>query len=451
MPLIVDKLTTSPHSSVTAVSAPTSARPYGLSLTRNFSWNLVGNVVYAGCQWGILVVLAKLTSPEMVGRFALGLAITAPIILLSWLQLRSVQATDAKGEYEFGQYLGLRIVTTLLALFVIVCIVLVGNYTLATALVILAVGLSKAFESISDVCYGLMQRHERMDHIAKSRLLKGPLSLGVLSVLVLLTRDVLWGVIGLAGIWGLFLIIYDMKNAALTLNGIQGVRSDKSSAKERMHADFSLSRLQNLAWMTLPLGIGGALISLQSSIPRIFLQTYWGEGQLGIFAALAYIIVAGNTIVAALGQSVIPRLAKYYSNNEIKRYKHLLLRMLTIGLFLALGGILLAILFGPSLLTVIYRSEYAQYNLVFVWAMIGGGMSYIASFLNDSIAATRNFRVYVPLFVIVNITTLAASIWLIPSYGLVGAALALAVGSFTQVVSGGLFVYTQCKRLEKSI
>ena len=73
-------------------------REAGLSLRQNFKWNFVGNFVYGACQWGMLVVLAKLTSPEMVGRFALGLAITAPIVLLSQLQLHGVQETDARDE-----------------------------------------------------------------------------------------------------------------------------------------------------------------------------------------------------------------------------------------------------------------------------------------------------------------------------------------------------------------
>jgi len=50
-----------------------------LTLRRNFSWTLLGNVVYAGCQWAMLVVLAKLGTPEMVGQFAL--VVTAPIVL----------------------------------------------------------------------------------------------------------------------------------------------------------------------------------------------------------------------------------------------------------------------------------------------------------------------------------------------------------------------------------
>lgn len=68
-------------------------------------WTFIGNVVYAGCQWGMLVVLTKLGSPEMVGQFALGLAITAPVFRFADLRLRNVQATDTRREYLFGDYL----------------------------------------------------------------------------------------------------------------------------------------------------------------------------------------------------------------------------------------------------------------------------------------------------------------------------------------------------------
>ena len=59
----------------------------------------------------------------MVGEFALGLAITSPVMVFSMLQLRVVQATDARHDYSFADYLGLRLVTTILALAAIVGIV----------------------------------------------------------------------------------------------------------------------------------------------------------------------------------------------------------------------------------------------------------------------------------------------------------------------------------------
>ncbi len=78
------------------------------SLRSNFKWTFTGNVIYAACQWGMLSVLAKAGNAATVGQFALGLAIAAPVFMFSNLQLRAVQATDARSEYEFADYFTLR-------------------------------------------------------------------------------------------------------------------------------------------------------------------------------------------------------------------------------------------------------------------------------------------------------------------------------------------------------
>lgn len=83
-----------------------------MTLRHNLSWTFAGNVVYGACQWGMLVVLAKLGSPEIVGQFTLGFAVTAPVLMFTNLQLRLVQATDAKHQYLFGDYCGLRLIST---------------------------------------------------------------------------------------------------------------------------------------------------------------------------------------------------------------------------------------------------------------------------------------------------------------------------------------------------
>src|SRR5262245_20155316 len=119
-------------------SAEVAARP---CLRENAAWTLAGNVVYTGCQWGILVVLARLGSPEMVGQFVLGLAVSAPVLMFTNLQLRGVLATDARHEYAFADYLGARLLMTALALLVIGCVVAGSQYSFAIAAVVLSVGL----------------------------------------------------------------------------------------------------------------------------------------------------------------------------------------------------------------------------------------------------------------------------------------------------------------------
>lgn len=73
------------------------------TLQTNFLWNAAGNAVLTLCQWGILVVFAKLGSPTLVGQLVYGFALTAPLFVVAGLQLRSIQATDDWGrKWCFG-------------------------------------------------------------------------------------------------------------------------------------------------------------------------------------------------------------------------------------------------------------------------------------------------------------------------------------------------------------
>lgn len=417
-----------------------SSNPRALSLRRNFVWNLLGNVIYAGAQWGILVVLAKLTRPEIVGRFALGLAVTAPIIIFSQLQLRGVQATDAKGEYDFGHYLALRLVTTGLALLVIAAVAGWGGYGWSTALVIFGVGLAKAFESITDVLYGLQQRHERMDRIARSRILKGTLSLAVMGGVVWLSGNLFMGVLGLAATWGVVMMTYDLHNARRTLDETGLVSGDSASPVHPLRPVFDARQLVHLAWLALPLGGVTALLSLRSNIPRYFIEGHWGEAQLGIFAALAYLIFIGDTLVSAMGQSVVSRLAQYYAAGDIRKYRRLLLQLLGIGALIGCAGVLAAGVAGRPILSLLYRPEYAEHHQVFTALMCVGGVMYLASALGYGMMAARYFRAQLPLAIGVTLLTGAGSYFLIPVYGLMGAVVSLGLGSAFQVLGNGFVV-----------
>lgn len=414
------------------MSAPSTEGWKSLSLRANFSWTFVGNVVYAAAQWLMLVVLARLTTPADVGRFSLGLAIAAPVIMFTNLQLRAVQATDASRDYLFSDYFALRLLTTTLGLLVILGIALLGGYRIEAAWVIIAVGVAKAVEATSDVFYGLLQQRERMDRIALSMILKGILSLGLFSLLTYLTRQVIWGVIGLIGAWVLVLN-YDVRNGAWVLK--------RSDAVTDPAAAYPLPRWQwpvlfELVRLSLPLGLVMMLISLNTNLPRYFVERYWGEAELGIFSAMAYIIVAGNTLVISLGHAASPRLAKYYAQGNARAFTSLLARLAGIGALLGIAGVLIAILGGEWLLTLIYGAEYATRIDVFTWIMIAAGIQYLSTFMGIGMTAARYFRAQLPLFIGVVLVTAAACFWLIPSHGLIGAAYALAMGAGVQALGG---------------
>ncbi|MFQ4142454.1 oligosaccharide flippase family protein [Chlorogloeopsis sp. ULAP02] len=392
-----------------------------LTLRHNFSWTFIGNVVYAACQWGMLVVLVKLGSPEIVGQFTLGLAVTAPIFMFTNLQLRSIQATDATKQYLFSDYLELRLIGTGLGMLAVAVITFLAGYSWETSLVILLVGLAKAFESISDVYYGLLQQYERMDRIAISLMIKGPLSLILLGTGVYLSRDVTWGVVGLVVAWAMVLLVYDIPNGIFILNSI---------SKFRWH----LVTLTKLIWLSLPLGLVMMLISLNTNIPRYFIEQYLGERELGIFAAIAYLMVVGSMVVNALGQSASPRLAKYYALGDGVAFCKLLFKLLRIAVLLGGGGVLLAVVGGKQILTFLYRPEYAQHTSLFIWLMITAGIGYLSSFMGYGMTAARYFRIQLPLFAAATISSTVACFLLIPRLGLLGAVIALLIAVIVQAI-----------------
>src|ERR1051325_240056 len=127
-------------------SLESTGQSEGLPLHLNFVWSAAGNITYAISQWGMIVALAKLTNAFMVGQFALGIAIATPVLSFANLQLRSAQASDARGEYRFSEYLGLRFITTLVAFVAVVLFAFGTNHTPGTAKVVCAVALAKSVE-----------------------------------------------------------------------------------------------------------------------------------------------------------------------------------------------------------------------------------------------------------------------------------------------------------------
>jgi O-antigen/teichoic acid export membrane protein len=421
-----------PEQATRAGSERSTPRLGPLSLRVNFSWTLAGSVTYAGCQWGVLIAIARLGNPEMVGQFALALAITAPVIMLTNLQLRAVQATDARRQYEFGEYLGLRLIMTALALVLIAAIGLLAGYSRGVFLIIMLVALAKAFEAISDVVHGLLQQRERMDRIGKSQILKGMMSLLVAALILYLTGSLIFAIGAYAFVWLALLIGYDLRSAAM-INELT-----YSNHIVPLRPTYNRARISHLVMLVAPLGLSAMLISLNTNIPRYFLEHQVGTFELGIFAAMAYLPVAGRVVVNSVGQAVSPRLSQHFANAERRQFVVLLLKMLGSATFIGVTALAIAITAGRTVLEFIYGPEYAAYHRTFVLVMVGGLSLYIASVLNYALISTRAFRIHLPIVASVSATVLVASALLITGYGIDGAAMAIIAGGLVQ--TGGSVV-----------
>jgi O-antigen/teichoic acid export membrane protein len=415
-----------------------------LSLRRNFSWTFAGNVINAVSQFGMLLVLAHLGTAEMVGQYGLSLAITTPLFLLVNMSLRSVQVTDVQDEYSFSEYAVLRLISVVTGLVALVALLSALPYPWETAAVVFLVGLSKAIEGISDIVYGFFQKHEQMDRIAKSMIVRGVSALLVLATVLSLTGNLMLGAAAISAIWLIRLIAYDVPSL-INMKGRYLI--PRELVQDLLH---TLTRTANnqrtllsLLVVSLPMGLASTLVSLNTNIPRYAIEWSEGVASLGVFTVLAYPLVAGNTVMSALTQASLPRLTRYHTNKAKKDFIDLSFKMLVLGGVFGVIAVLISVFVGEDLIRIAFGELYAAEHRVFVVLVIAMGIGFLNWVLNTGLQAMRAFRALLVIQILVTCGTLLAAVAIVPRYGIAGAAGIVVASATVQILAKAWMIWRE--------
>jgi len=428
----------SPEPELTAPALPVvPAAP--LAFRANFSWTLAGMLAYAACQWGMLAAMARLGSSRMVGQFALGLAISGPVMLLANLELRFIIATDAKKEYRFGDYLGLRLLTTVLGLAAIVALSIPLGGGPETAAAIAGLGLHKAVESLSDLLYGFFQQRGRNDLMGRSLLLRGPMSLFALTSTVAFTGRLFWGIAAMAAAGTVVFAFHDLP-AALRL--LRSTRRARPRWKGRV--------LARLALLSAPLGVVTMLFSLNTNLPSLLLQRTHGVATVGVFAVLVSLMTAGHVLINALGHTISAALARRHAAGDAAGFRDWVAKACASAGAIGMGGVIVAVAAGRPILQRLFGAEYAAEADTFTWVMVAGAAAYIASAMSYAMIAARRLRIQPVIMLASLAATLGLGLVLIPRLGLTGAAVAMLGGALVQLASNAAVVWSALSALRRS-
>lgn len=388
-------------------------------LRRAFLWTVSANAFYAVSQWATLSIIAKLGSPKMLGEYALAISIAAPLSMLSHLNLRVLLATDVERRHTVGDYVAVRLITTLITIVAISLLALtVPHLWLATTLAACLYGA----ENISDLYYGTLQRREELDRIARSLVARGLLSVAALAVALWAAQGLSACFAALVAVRVLVLLMYDRPRGSV------GEDMARSSSWEG----------GKILRTALPLGLVLMLISLNSNLPRYAVEHYLGASELAAFTAAASFINVGGIAINALGQTATSRLAGYYVAGELTKFRRLATRMAALPVVLGGAGIAMAVAFGKVVLSYLYRPEFAAYQGLLIAMMAAAVFIYTGSALGYLVTSLRVFAPQMYLFSVAALTCGLASWVLIPRIGLVGGAIALALGACVQITGNAV-------------
>lgn len=389
----------------------------------------IGNIVYAVTLWLMLILVAKLGDPEMVGIFTLGFAVTGPVIMFANLRLRPIIASDSNNDNKFFDYLSLRLLTTVTAFLLISCVLFILNLDTDVLMVILIIAIAKSFEAISDIYFGLLQKYECMKRIALSMIMKSLYTILLFGGLMYYTGSIVVALAGLSFAWCIILLSYDIKSPEYLYHHQEITNDDKFIGQRNLfiNSHHNFITYITLAKKAAPLGVVALLMSLSTSIPRYVIAYEHGERLLGFYAAITYIMIAGVMVLSSAGQSAIPRLARYANNHDYMAIKYLLLKLV----FLAIGcgtiGWVISYYFGGAILSYIYSDEYAAFANELNWIMVAAGLNYIALFLWYAMTALQIYKIQLYIFTIDVVLIFLLSLKFVPDKGVMGAVLAMVI------------------------
>ncbi|WP_261556533.1 hypothetical protein [Frankia tisae] len=391
-----------------------------LSMRTNFAWVAGSSILFQGCQWLIVASLAHMSGSATVGRFAFALAVTAPPFLLANLSLRVVLATDARSQFRFVDYLALRLCCLLLTVVGILAGALLACRSRSEAMLITAVAAAKTCDSVSDIVYGLLQKYEKMDRIAVSRVAQGTLQFLAFFAAYRVSESLLVAVAAWGAMSAAITLSYDLRSIRMIV-GRWPQEMVRGDGPDRLG-----TRMGRLLRLSAPLAGTAVLGALIGNVPIYVLNHWQSANEVGVFSAQMRLVMALGLAFAALMDVVTPRLASYHAQAPAE-FLRLLRTMLLIGVGNAVLGLVGAVFAGGGILRVLYGPEYAEPG-VFVILVGGMGVNLLAVVLASTLAAARIYTAQFWAGLVQFAVTVGLLVGLVPRMGVSGAATAFIAG-----------------------
>lgn len=404
------------------MTAPAPRTP--IRLRRNFGWALLGTTTYNLSQWLLVVVLARLGSPEMVGQFALAQAIAAPVFLTAGLNLRIVRATDVQHTWSAGQYVRLRALLNLLALTLTFVVGLWVGLGQTGYLVLVMVALGKASEATSQMLYGYFQQREQLRLVSRSLLLRSVLGSMFFVVAFVVWHDVVAACAALALGWLTTYLLHDRPEHRALL------RVDPAAQGTTSASTVDLAR------RAFPLGLDAGVSSLAINAPRYGVHQVLGTAALGLFVPLVYLGQLVTMVTGSLAQAMIARLARAAATGNAPAFRRDLLLLTGFSVGLSVAGVMVGWVAGEAVIRVVLGPEYVNQGALML-ILAGSGVTTLLWCLERGLQGAHRFRAILAVDAVCLVAVVCAGLLLIPAFGVLGAAATLACGNLVGVLIAG--------------
>ena len=390
---------------------------------------LLSNLVSAAVPFLLLPFLVRLISPSEYGQVALFTGIFQ--VGLAFVGMNTIGAVKRRyfnqGEHDdpddYARYIGVNLIilfaTTLLTLAVVAVLSgWLGGLT-GFAFPILAMAVLVAFgKYVTDLRLGDYQVRKQAVNYGVLQvalaLANGGLSLAIVYYLM---RSAEGRIVGMAVAFGLFALV-----ALVSLMRAGLVKIDFSRERFRDSLAFGVPLVPHV--------LGMFLLTL---VDRFFVAEYSGLAMAGIYAAATQLVFVLRVLTDSINKSFQPwvfeRLAQPEETHRqvaVASYRLFLVTILAGVAFAVVSPLLVTLMLGEA-----YRAAIALMPLLVLGTIFHGIYIYLMNFLLY-VGKTGHLSYITIVIGLINVGLLYV---LVPPYGAMGAAIALAAGALLRLIA----------------
>lgn len=178
-----------------------------------------------------------------------------------------------------------------------------------------------------------------------------------------------------------------------------------------------------------PLAFSAILVSLYMKIDQLMVDSYLGSGQLGVYSTVVQLSESWYFIPVAIVTSVFPAVMNA-KRDDPERYQKRLQNMYDLMVWMSLSIAIVTTFVSPLAYKIIYKEEFwsgAHILSVHIWA---GIFVFLGSASGQYLIAEGYTKISLIRTAVGAIVNIVLNIFLIPKYGIMGAAIATLAAYF---------------------
>lgn len=393
---------------------------------KTISWLVASNIIKSFAQWGILVILIKFFAAVDVGYFTLGLALSAPIFMLSEMQMKSVLVVEPEDGHDyFKTYLFIRFIATI---FAVTTLVVYCVFFRDFNWILIAVILYKAIESLIDILYGYMQKKDDMISMSKIDISKTCLTIIFCLLSTLLLQKIFTTILSIIFVSSLFYFICFVYLKKYLIHKLER---------------FSWIATKDIVKKSFPLGISVLFTSYITNYPRIVIESNCGAEMLAYFGAYSYLAIGVFQVNIPLQTYLRQRLSICFQKNNKQDFMSKIYKTICAFIFLGTVVFLAFYFIGDVIIKIIYEESYIEYKDVIYSLFLSQTFLCLSSVFA---IAVLSFNIYsrqaVISFFILTVVVICSS-FMINRFGIYGAGYISLIASLLSFVSYATLFYTR--------